>query len=287
MNRDGSSNISWINPIGGLGDALMISGVLKLAYDRFPEKKYNLAVRTTYQSILKGHPAIASVGYPPVNADIIGTDYWAKEDIGPGMQRAFQILARIFGLQTPVEEILYYPGEIKLDPILEAAIPWGKKNIVISPSSNSPRKMMHTEIWDELVSNLTDEGNCVIQIGKMREVKIKKTYSLLGVTTPQDVISLVKKADLVITSDNFIMHAARLTGTPAIVLWGPTSPEIYGYDNHVHLHSDIICADYASNCLGKNNPLNYEISCPYPVKNRCMNQINFKKIMEEIKKELK
>jgi hypothetical protein len=35
--------------------------------------------------------------------------------------------------------------------------------------------------------------------------------------------------------DNFVMHVSYLAGTPAVVLWGPPAPEIYGYPGQYHL----------------------------------------------------
>ncbi|MBU1570345.1 MAG: hypothetical protein KKE00_07495, partial [Proteobacteria bacterium] len=108
-NNKTNSGISWINPLGGMGDTLMVSGVLKLVIENDPLRRFNLIRRTSYLSILKGHPAIAEIGYAPQDAMIMGTDYWSKEELGPNNQRAFQILARMFGLPSPIEERLYLP----------------------------------------------------------------------------------------------------------------------------------------------------------------------------------
>lgn len=45
----------WINPIGGYGDALMLSGILNQVHEARPEEKYFLVRRTQYQAILAGH----------------------------------------------------------------------------------------------------------------------------------------------------------------------------------------------------------------------------------------
>lgn len=47
------NNFPWINPIGGYGDMLMLSGVLKQVIEKFPEKRFNLTRRTNYVSFLK------------------------------------------------------------------------------------------------------------------------------------------------------------------------------------------------------------------------------------------
>jgi hypothetical protein len=154
----------WINPIGGLGDQLMLSCVLKLLHDTDPARRFNLIRRTNYLTFLKGHPAIAGIGHPPKDATLARCDYWSMEPLGPGPQRAFQVLARNFGLQTPVEERLYVPGDIPDDPLLEKAVPWKKVNVVIAPGSDSPRKMMQPMIWHELTGDAKRDG-CSWQAG--------------------------------------------------------------------------------------------------------------------------
>ena len=65
-----NNKLVWINPVGGLGDALILSGVLKAVYDSDHTKKFNLVRRSRYQSILKGHPAIEFVGFPNSGSEI-------------------------------------------------------------------------------------------------------------------------------------------------------------------------------------------------------------------------
>ncbi|MBD3241665.1 MAG: hypothetical protein GF331_13830 [Chitinivibrionales bacterium] len=239
----------WINPIGGLGDMLMLSGVLKLAYDADPECRYNLVRRTEYQSIFNGHPAIATVGYLPPGAQMKGVTYCSMEQVGPGEQRPFQILARAFGLKTPVEEQVYLPGEIADDPVLFGLIPWRERTVVICPTSATPRKEMPRAHWEEVVRRLTESGALVLQVGKARDRRIHGAYSLCGLTTPQQLVALLRRTSAVATADNFVMHAAHLTGTPTVVTWGPTDHEVYGYADQVHLQPPRDCPE-RSQCMG-------------------------------------
>lgn len=271
----------WINPLGGLGDALMLSGVLKLSLQYYPERKYNLIRRTKYLSILDGHPAIGMVGFPPKDAKIIGTDYWAREAYGK--KRAFQILASLFDLPAPVEETLYMPG-IPEDVPLFADIPFGAKNIVICPASDSPRKEMAVGYWEDLAGTLARDGCFVMQVGKMGNRHIRGAYSLLGLTTPRQLAALVKRCDLAITSDNLVMHVAHLTGTPAVVIWGPTTAQVYGYAGQSHLRSEPDCLKRAD-CIGpKNNA--YTRLCEFGPQEHCMNRIGVEKIIEHIRRRI-
>jgi ADP-heptose:LPS heptosyltransferase len=270
-NNKTNSEIPWINPIGGMGDTLMISGVLKLVIENDPLQRFNLVRRTSYLSILKGHPAITEIGYPPQDATIIGTDYWSKEELGPDNQRAFQILARIFGLPTPVEEQLYLPDGLEEDPLLHNLIPWGKRNILIAPFSACPRKEMHPSLWHHLVDLLHQKEDFVAQVGRLHEQHIRNAYSLLGLTTPQQLIALIRKFDVVITSDNFIMHAAHLVRVPAVVLWGPTDHRVYGYAEQTHLQAPKMCSSEVE-CIGPQKGHLYQTPCPLE-SHHCMRQI--------------
>ena len=278
--HDASSGLEpiWINPIGGLGDMLMVSGVIKQMIDRIGTK-FNLVRRSYYRPMFKNHPAIKTIGFPPEGSRIIGTDYWAH-GLDEKHNRPYQILARLFGLPTPVEEKLYFPDEPNIDKILEGIVPWSKKNIVLMAGSDSPRKMMSQERWGKLVRKLKEDGFLVMQVGKMYETYIKGTYSLLGLTSPGQLISLIRRADVVITIDSFAMHAAHLTGTPAVVLWGPTSPEIYGYPRQIHLREEFHC-DESNQCLGPETPKNYNKPCPLETQH-CMNLIPVDKIYEAV-----
>lgn len=279
-----NNELSWVNPVGGLGDTIMISSVLKMVKDRYPDQEFNLVTRSSYSAMLAGHPAIVHIGYPPKDANIKPTAYWDSEPLGPGSQRAFQILARMFGLETPVPEDLYLPGECPEDKLLWNFIPWRRKNVMIAPFSASPRKAMHPSRWHHLVDLLKKDSIFVAQTGELQDTYIRNAYSLLGLTTPHQLIALLPLFDVVVTSDSFVMHAAHLMGVPAVVLWGPTSHEVYGYEEQVHLAPNITCKD-GTKCIGPQNGHLYATPCPHE-KRHCVDNIDLDEICLAVKDQL-
>ncbi|MHC9542059.1 MAG: glycosyltransferase family 9 protein [Vulcanimicrobiota bacterium] len=271
-----NNELLWINPIGGLGDTLMISGVLKQVSEREPDRRFALVRRTSYLSILKDHPAIDRVGFPPENAAIMGTDYWSREELGSGEKRAYQVLARMFGLPTPADERLYLPGGFVDDEALHSLIPRAKETIIIAPFSESPRKVMHPSRWHALLDMLKGPDRLIIQVGRKDDLHIRNAYSLIGLTSPRQLVSLLRKSQLVITADNFIMHAACLASVPAVVLWGPTSPEVYGYPGQYHIRALPDCSE-KNDCLGPGKPDNYPSHCPHGER-QCLNRIDLNEI---------
>lgn len=275
--------LEWINPVGGYGDMLMVSGVLKQVHDRDPKQRFNLVQRTRYRSIFQDHEAIAHIGYPREDNRILRVDYWSMEEPGPNIQRPYQILARGFGLSTPIEEKLYLAGLPGRATIAED-IPWKDLNILIGPASDSPRKMMRFEIWHQLVDMLRADGAFVFQPGLMRDIRVRNAYSLRGMTTPQEIVTLLSRCDLVITLDNFFMHAAKLAGIPAIVVWGPTWHQMYGYEEHFHLQTVPSCGRQVEiGCIhckdGGENGSRYGTPCSEG-KRHCLETVSAQEIYE-------
>jgi len=277
--KDSNKEI-WINPAGGYGNILILSGVLKQCFDKDPQQKYCLVRRAIFTELLDGHPAIRKVGHPPKDAFVITTDYWLKENPGTENKRPYQILARLFRLPTPATEQLYLPGMNDEDKLLQDFIPNnGRKIAVIAPSSAAPRKTMKPLIWQEVVETLTNRGIMVIQVGLKDEIYIKGTYSLLGLTTVRQLISVLKRCEIVIGVHNFIMHAAYLVGKPALIIWGPTDSKVYGYAGHNHIQCPTHHCEFRNSCLEPELTANLKSPCPLKDKH-CMNLVSADAIIE-------
>jgi len=278
---------SWINPIGGFGDMLMLSGVLKQVLERNPETRYNLIRRTNYLTVFKDHPAIAKIGYPGKDEKIANVNYWNMDILGPGVQRAYQLLAKAFGLPVPAEEMLYLPNMDTEDPMFISSIPWKNINIALAPASDSPRKMMPPHLWHALVEKLKMDNYFVIQVGRLREIRIRNCYSLLGLTDLRQLINVLKRCDLIITSDNLIMHIAHMLGKPAIVLWGATLKERYGYAGHSHIIAKRTCRlSFTEECIDSDKNVDgklYGSPCPHGA-DHCMARIHPDEIYSLAKK---
>ena len=265
---------------------LMLSGVLKQVIDGDPRRRFNLLRRTNYLAILDGHPAIAQFGFPPKGTELKRTDYWGLEDVGPGTQRPFQILARYYGLATPAQEILYVPPpEEPHFPLLDF-IPWKSLNILIAPASDSPRKVAAPYIWHHLVDLLHTDGAFVLQGGRLTDVHIRNAYSVLGLTTPRQYIALLRRCTLVITSDNFAMHAAHYAGVPAIALWGATRHAVYGYPEQLHIQMPRQCGLMEpEDCIAperSKHGLAYTTECPMHEKH-CLDQTRAETILDAVR----
>lgn len=270
----------WVNPVGGLGDIIMLSTAMMRSFEKYG-KKFSMARRTQYTEFFQNHPAIQEIGNPPIGSKIVCNDYWMRQEFQDVNNKALSINLKIFGIRTFENDTLYLPEhEIsEATKILLNTVPWRDKNVMIVFSSESPRKMMHPVKWHIIVEKLLAQQCFVIQAGRMGEIPIKGAYSLLGTTESLQIIDLLKKVDLLITLDNFVMHAAKVAGTPTIALFGPTETSRYGYSNHICLQADTSICDYHKQCLGPHVSENYPTPCPMGDRH-CMNTFDENKIVD-------
>lgn len=275
-----SDEIIWVNPVGGLGDIIMLSTAMKRSYDIY-KKKFYLARRAQYTEFLSSHPAVQEIGHPQQGSYIVCNDYWMRPEFNDSRKKGLEITSKIFGVDNCPDEELYLP-EVPCNPATELLlnnIPWGKTNVAMVFSSESPRKIMHPIKWHIIVEKLLNMHCFVIQLGRMGDVPIRGTYSLLGATTPLQVLDVLKKVDVLITPDNYVMHAAKLLHIPTISLFGPTEMSRYGYSDHFCLQADTSKCPERERCLGPHVPENYSTPCPL-CENHCMNSHDENKIVD-------
>ncbi len=270
----------WINPVGGMGDIIMLSTAIKHSYDKYG-KKFSIARRSQYTEFFQNHPSVQEIGNPPIDSNIVCNDYWMREEFKDINTKALSINLKIFGVEPEGNDMLFLP-ERELDNssrILIDTIPWRQKNVMIVCSSESPRKIMHPIKWHIIVEKLLAQQCFIVQVGRLGEIHIHGTYSLLGATSPLQVLELLKKVDLLITPDNYVMHAAKVTGTPTIALFGPTEASRYGYSDHFCLQADNSYCEFADKCLGPHVAGNYATPCPMEERH-CMNTHDENKIVD-------
>lgn len=275
-----SKNSIWINPVGGMGDIIMLSTAMKRSFDKYG-KKFSVARRTQYTQFLQNHPAVQEIGHPPADCIIVCNDYWMRKEFENVNNKALDINLKIFGIEDSTSDSLFQPEPEtdKNTQILLDTIPWRKKNVMIVCSSESPRKVMHPIKWHIIVEKLLSQQVFVTQVGRMGEIPIQGTYSLLGTTNPLQIFKLLNKIDLLITHDNFVMHAAKVVGVPTIALFGPTEASRYGYSNHICLQAETSFCEFSKQCLGPHVSENYSKPCPMNERH-CMNTFDENKIVD-------
>lgn len=84
--------------------------------------------------------------------------------------------------------------------------------------------------WNEISEWLHTNGICPVQIGKSREATINHALTATHLSLNQQY-SVIDNAMFHMGSDGFFSHVAAVVDIPAVVLWGPTPPEVWGHVN--------------------------------------------------------
>jgi heptosyltransferase-2 len=100
-----------------------------------------------------------------------------------------------------------------------------------------------------------------------------KTINLAGQTSLRELMSLLQLCRVLLTNDTGPMHVAAALGTPVVVPFGSTSPELTGPGlpgdpRHRLLKSDVPC----SPCFLRECPIDF----------RCMNGISVERVVEAV-----
>jgi lipopolysaccharide heptosyltransferase II len=110
--------------------------------------------------------------------------------------------------------------------------------VVLHPgAANGSAKRWLPEHWGQLASRLHDElGTSVIVTGSPQEAEVVQAVVrscsfrpiiLAGQTSIPQLGALLKRADLLLSSDSGPAHMAAALGTPQVTIFGPTDPAIY------------------------------------------------------------
>lgn len=103
---------------------------------------------------------------------------------------------------------------------------------------------------------------------------------LVGKTTVADLPYILEGALLHIDSESGMTQLANLTHTKAVVLFGPTPVEYFGYAQNINLQSDV-----CRNCM--NIVSDWMSHCPLFKTNHCMQSIFPQRVLAEVEKVLK
>jgi ADP-heptose:LPS heptosyltransferase len=110
--------------------------------------------------------------------------------------------------------------------------------VVIHPGAAYPARRWPPERFAEVAAALHDAGHDVVITGDANEVQLAtavadaaglpQTSVLAGTLELLDLVALIADCRLLICGDTGIGHIATATGTPSVLLFGPTPPSRWG-----------------------------------------------------------
>jgi lipopolysaccharide heptosyltransferase I len=140
-----------------------------------------------------------------------------------------------------------------LEPIISSL--GGKSAVVLNVGASTIYKRWPNEQWIALANKLTNKRCHVILTAGPSEaedahlitegISLKSSVTDLGgVTTSDQLATVLARADLVISGDTGPMHLSAALGTPTIALFGPTDPRLTGPfgPNHKTIWKQLACS---------------------------------------------
>lgn len=276
MQKDLTNHIDEIFIAGGLGDCLLYTPLIKYLAKKNNKKVKVYVHRIQHKDILKNNPFcnVILLNYEDLKkrTEDKPQPYYYLVHL-PSIShkiKASNIIAKTFNVDITNDEIQIFLTQDELSSG-RGLISKFKTPITINPSSVcSKNQEWYIERWNEVIHRL--KYYTFIQIGLMSERLLEGVLDFRGAYTLREQLSVLANSKLHIGLDSFWSHAAAALNTKAIVLFGDSSPFVWGHDNNVNIFKSLPC----SPCLDWIGGTN----CPFS--RSCMNLISVEEVVDNI-----
>jgi len=223
---------------GGLGDILMLSAAIRCYSKIYPD--HEIFVQCPYYDLLWNNPRITGF----LNYKESG-DFDLIYDLKP-YKRKFN--SKQHWNQTICDELKimwdglpgdFYPAPIELEEAQKFIQDLNASTMVIQPFGSVPplhdgslkitdTKDWFDDLWQELIDRLSGDFK-IIQVGGRQEKVFDGVINLVNKIHPRQTGALLKYCHTWISIESFLPHMAACINKPGIVLYGRSSPYVYGY----------------------------------------------------------
>ncbi len=194
--------------------------------------------------------------------------YFRPTQITP-QRHAISVIGDMIGVKAELADMSVDFSEAEIDFARRFKKEIAKPFILmqISPRSH-PGKAWLGERWAEVVRFLGSGGTTTVQVGCSDEEPIPGAVNLLGKTTILQALALLTEAVSFLGIDSVFQPAAYALKVPALVLFGSSTPVVWGYPGHINIYKNLSCQP----CV--DNPHH---TCQ---EHRCMLQISADEVIE-------
>jgi ADP-heptose:LPS heptosyltransferase len=120
---------------------------------------------------------------------------------------------------------------------LKTAKGWDARgSVLVHPGCGQPSKRWPESYWRQLITRVRERGWRVVLVGGPNDVELCRSLSAAtsvpttaGQTRWEALAGMVAEAATVVAPDTGVVHLAHALGTPAVALFGPTDPAVWGY----------------------------------------------------------
>ena len=185
-------------------------------HGRGPESIADLLRLRTQILLTHAHPEFSEIDGPPWQQDCHEVDRWCR------MLAWFDIAADPEDLRiTSPEPGTPYHGAV-----------------VIHPGASAMSRCWPAQRYAAVAAELRRLGNDVVVTGSRRERELADfvtgsaglpaSANLAGLLSVTELLAVIADARLLVCGDTGVAHVATATGTPSVLLFGPTSPTHWG-----------------------------------------------------------
>lgn len=216
--REFDKSLRWVLPSGNLGDALLLSAVLKAGHEARGEK-FGLVRVPPHTSFFMGHPAVAQIAaLRNPSHPVLRTDYWnaqlpASVGSSPYARLSHMLFGAVVGEDRPWAEI----GAEDRAPL--AGLPFTRAPLLLAPEAEEKPDRWAADRWAELASRLAAVTKAPIVVAGRMKTRVQGVVSVASLLPPRQLVALVERSQAVIGVDPFLAQAARMVGTRSLSLY--------------------------------------------------------------------
>lgn len=254
--------ISW----GGIGDALLLTPAFSAIKAQYPEAKLRVYYPCNpHKQIFENNPHIDSLKrFSRTKAPLAKFRYYIDRSkfsipaygaLYPSkfyQVHAMKIIAEMLDIKmaAPQIEIYLTADECKIGKERMSAY---KNPIMMQVLAGcSDNKNWPASNWEKLVAAMPEYT--FIQVGAKGEEAVKGAVNMNGLSF-RESFAMLKYATSFIGVESCFAHASNAFNIPGVVLFGASTPVIWGHKNNINLYKKLSC----SPCLD----ILFGDPCPY------------------------
>ena len=271
---------------GGFGDIILITGCLSALKKKFPAAKVVLYCPNNKMEIFNHNPYVDRI--IPLfffQKPYLSIRYWRKRFQFTRTDLSFLHIAKLY--RVPASQIYGEILRVKNDDRTEIYLTRKEEEWALDTLKNytfpvilhvtsecSVNHMWPAEKWEELVRRMNSVT--FIQIGYHKEARIEGAVDFRGKTSIRQAMALIKYCRSFAGVDSFFGHVTNAFDIPGVILFGDSSPIIWGHANNINISKNLECSPCYETLLGEN--------CPYG--KLCMHTIAVDEVQQALEKQL-
>ena len=264
---------------GGMGDALLATPALKALKLSRPDLDLRVRCQENHFEVLEHNPHLDYVSFRAddpgfADAPALHTNYGRLYPSITSRKHASELIADLLGVT--LDDRTLTVGLTEADEQKAMDIVFGYRNpITLHITSGS----LHYKNWplDRWVALVRRMPECTfIQLGEEKDPRVASAVDVRGMTTAREAIAVVKHSRCFVGVDSFLNHATRAVGTPGVVLFGPSTPTLWGHPENTNIYKAVACSPCVDT-IGTD---------PCPHAHRCMTTISVDEVEAAISRML-